>query len=57
MTTGTMVEYAHRRTKEHITNFLKLYYQLKENRIDIGFLDWLEYKDNIFPQMDYTIFL
>jgi len=57
MTTGTMVEYAHRRTKEHVSNFLKLYYQLKENRVDIGFLDWLEYKNNIFPQMDYTIFL
>ncbi len=57
MTTGTMVEYAHRRTKEHVLNFLTLYNQLKENRVDTGFLEWLEYKNNIFPQMDYKIFL
>jgi len=57
MTTGTMVEYAQKRTKDHISNFQNLYYQLLENRLDHGFLNWLEYKNNIFPEMDYRIYL
>lgn len=57
MTTGTMVEYARKRTKDHIINFQTLYYQLIENRIDENFLSWLEQKDNIFPTIDYKIYL
>lgn len=57
MTTGTMVQYAHNRVKQHVNNFLTLYYQLKENRIDENFLKWLEYKDSIFSELDYTVFL
>ncbi|MFQ3675650.1 MAG: DUF1957 domain-containing protein [Endomicrobiia bacterium] len=57
MTTGTMVEYAQKRTKDHISNFQNLYYQLIENRVDSGFLSWLEYKNNIFPEIDYKIYL
>ncbi len=50
---GTVVEYAVKRTKTHLLRFLKLYRQLKCNRIDESFLADLEGKDNVFPDMDY----
>ncbi|MBQ3834176.1 MAG: DUF1957 domain-containing protein [Elusimicrobia bacterium] len=57
MTTGTMVEYAEKRTKEHIYNFTTLYNQIKNNSIDEGFLSNLEYRDNIFPEIDYKVYI
>lgn len=54
MSTGTMVEYAVRRTKTHLHNFLRLYYEIEGNRIDEGWLRDLEYRDNIFPDIDYS---
>jgi 1,4-alpha-glucan branching enzyme len=56
MKTGTMVEYAVKRTKDHVNRFNELYYQIKEHRIDPGWLTNLEYLDNIFPEIDYTIY-
>ncbi|MDD2523868.1 MAG: 1,4-alpha-glucan branching protein domain-containing protein [Endomicrobiia bacterium] len=57
MTTGTMVEYAEKRTKEHIYNFTTLYEQIKNNNINESFLSNLEYINNIFPNMDYKVFI
>jgi 1,4-alpha-glucan branching enzyme len=57
MTTGTMVEYAEKRTKEHIYNFTTLYEQIKNNNINESFLANLEYVNNIFPDVDYTVFI
>mgnify|MGYP002622271263 CR=1 FL=1 len=57
MTTGTMVEYAEKRTKEHIYNFTTLYNQIKSNSIDEGVLSNLEYKNNIFPEIDYGVYI
>jgi 1,4-alpha-glucan branching enzyme len=54
MSTGTMVEYAVKRTKIHLDNFLRLYDQIISNRIDEGWLRDLEYRDNIFPNVDYS---
>ncbi len=56
MTTQTAKEYATRRTKEHINNFLKLKQMLLNNEIDKVFLKWLEYKNGIFDNIDYRIF-
>lgn len=56
MKTGTMVEYAVRRTQEHVGNFLRLEEGIRQDRIDEGWLGWLESKDNIFPELDYRIF-
>ncbi len=56
MTTQTAKEYATRRTKEHINNFLKLRDMLLENEIDEEFLKWLEYKNGIFQEIDFKIF-
>ncbi len=57
MTTGTMVEYAEKRTKEHVYNFTVLYNQIKNNNVDEGFLSNLEYKNNIFPEIDYKVYI
>ncbi|MDR0486533.1 MAG: DUF1957 domain-containing protein [Elusimicrobiota bacterium] len=54
--TGTMVEYAQKRTEDHIANFNTLYAQINENRIDVNFLANLENKNNIFPNIDYTAY-
>lgn len=53
MSTGTMVEYAVRRTKVHLDNFLRLFGDIESNRIDENWLRELEYNNNIFPDMDY----
>lgn len=56
MKTGTMVEYAIKRTKNHINRFNTLYDQIKYNRIDSGYLHRLEERDDIFPHIDYKIY-
>lgn len=56
MKTGTMVEYAVARTKEHIGNFLLLNEQLNNNFYDENFLNRIEAKNNIFPDIDYRVF-
>jgi 1,4-alpha-glucan branching enzyme len=54
--TGSHVEYAIRRTKEHVLRFMKLYDAIKANGIDEGWLSDIEYKDNLFPDIDYTVY-
>ena len=57
ITNGTMVDYAKKRIKDHIGRFTKLYYQIKENKIDKTFLEDIFQKDCIFPDIDYRIYL
>ena len=56
MKTGTMVQYAEKRTKDHIGRFTKLYHDIKDNNIDEGWLRDIQGKDNIFPEIDYSIY-
>jgi 1,4-alpha-glucan branching enzyme len=56
MKTGTMVDYANLRTKTHINRFNNLYNQIKYNRIDLDYLNRLEQRDNIFPDLNYQIY-
>jgi 1,4-alpha-glucan branching enzyme len=56
MKTGTMVQYAEMRTKNHINRFNRLYHDIKENNIDEGWLKDVEYMDNIFPELDYSVY-
>jgi len=56
MTTGTMVEYAEKRTREHLVNFMNLYGQINYNSIDEGYLGALENKNNIFPGINYRVY-
>ncbi|MCL5056973.1 MAG: DUF1957 domain-containing protein [Actinobacteria bacterium] len=56
MNTGTMTDYAIRRTKTHLDNFIRLFNEIKEDRIDEGSLHYLESKNNIFPDIDFRSF-
>ena len=57
ITTGTMVDYAKKRIKDHIGRFNKLYEQINSNNIDKEFLKDIERKDLIFPDIDYHIYV
>ncbi|OPY57312.1 MAG: 1,4-alpha-glucan branching enzyme [Pelotomaculum sp. PtaU1.Bin035] len=54
MSTGTMVEYAIKRSKNHLLNFLRLYKEIQGGHIDEGHLIHLENSNNIFPDIDYN---
>jgi 1,4-alpha-glucan branching enzyme len=56
MKTGTMVEYAIRRTKSHINRFNQLFDMIKSDSIDESVVRELESKDNIFPEVDYKVY-
>lgn len=56
MKTGTMVEYATKRTKEHLFRFTKLYDDIRSNKVDTVWLSDIEDKDNIFPDIDYHVY-
>lgn len=53
--TGTHTDYAIRRTKDHLLRFSRLYDEIKQGSIDEGRLSEIEYKDNIFPGIDYSV--
>ncbi|MCX5703694.1 MAG: DUF1957 domain-containing protein, partial [Candidatus Omnitrophica bacterium] len=55
MGTGTHTSYAIKRTKDHLLRFTRLYEDIKSNSIDEGWLADIEYKDNIFPEIDYRV--
>lgn len=52
MKTGTMVPYAHKRVKTHINRFTRIYHDMLNNTIDEEWLKEIEYKDNIYSQID-----
>ncbi len=54
--TGTMVEYAVRRTRDHCARFLKLHDEITHNSVDTTWLDEVEWRDNIFPEIDYRVY-
>jgi 1,4-alpha-glucan branching enzyme len=55
MGTGTHTSYAIRRTKDHLLRFTRLYEEIKSNSIDQEWLSDIEYKDNLFPNIDYRL--
>lgn len=54
---GTAVQYAVKRTKNHINRFNTLYEQVKSKMIDPEYVYELELKDNIFPDADFRYFI
>jgi 1,4-alpha-glucan branching enzyme len=56
MKTGTMVDYAVKRTKVHIRNCLELHRQIRDNAFEEGFLSNLEATNCVFPEMDYRVY-
>ena len=56
LTTGSHGEYASRRTRDHILNFLALEAAIMSGELDEKMLVDLESRNNIFPELDYRLF-
>ena len=56
MKTGTMVEYARKRTMDHVARFNRLYEDILGGRVNEGWLAEVETRDNIFPDIDYRVY-
>ena len=56
MKTNTVVEYAVRRTKEHLQRFFALEGQLRQGKVDEGYVTMLEARNNLFPHIDYRTY-
>jgi 1,4-alpha-glucan branching enzyme len=56
MTTGTMVDYAVKRTKNHISRFNRLFEDINSHQIDPDWLVRVENMDNIFPDIDFRVY-
>lgn len=55
MTTRTSVEYAENRTKLHIKRFFDLYDQLTSGNINKKVLEYYEWVDAIFPEINFRV--
>ena len=56
MTHGTTVPYAEKRFRDHIHRFTRLYEMLQRQECDQEWLQTLEERDTIFPEMDYRVY-
>jgi 1,4-alpha-glucan branching enzyme len=56
MKTGSHVPYAVERFRGHAENFDNLYEDVKSGALDEEYVHRLEYKNNIFPEIDYTVY-
>ncbi|MCL5270843.1 MAG: DUF1957 domain-containing protein [bacterium] len=56
MKRGTVVDYAVRRTNEHLQNFDTLYHQIFSLNIDDQFLARLEERHRIFPNLQFELY-
>jgi hypothetical protein len=56
ITTGTMVQYAIKRFKDHIHRFTRLYDMLLANEVDEAWLGEVEARDTIFQEIDYRVY-
>ena len=56
MTTGTMVNYAANRTKNHLHRFDRLYRDIHNQTISPEWLSQIESKDNLFPDIDFRVY-
>jgi 1,4-alpha-glucan branching enzyme len=57
MKTGTAREYATKRTKEHLVRFNRLHDQFLANDVDEGFLRECEWRDNLFPNLNWGYYV
>ncbi len=60
MKTNTMVEYANKRTRDHIARFTYLYRgllgELPEGGLQDAIVREFEERDNLFPEIDYAVY-
>jgi 1,4-alpha-glucan branching enzyme len=57
MKTGTAREYAAKRTKDHVLRFTRLYDQLVSGTVDEAFLQNCEWRDNLFPDLNWQYYV
>lgn len=56
MNSGTMVDYAVKRTKDHVYRFNKIHDGIENYNLDMEFVAEMERRDNIFPDIDYKVY-
>ena len=56
MKTGTTVAYAQKRTRDHIARFTYLHKALIEASLEEAIVKDFEWRDNIFPNVDYRVY-
>lgn len=56
MKTGTACEYATKRTSDHLVRFNRLHDQFEANDIDEKFLCDCEWRDNLFPNLNWRYY-
>ncbi|MBI4656338.1 MAG: DUF1957 domain-containing protein [Elusimicrobia bacterium] len=56
MTVGTAKTYSTKRFVDHVHRFFALHGQIMSNSIDENFLKDIEWKDNVFPAIDYRVY-
>lgn len=56
MHAGTVVSYAKRRIREHVSNFTHIYESLSRGVVGTEWLTRVERKNNIFPNIDYRLY-
>ena len=56
MKTGTAKEYASKRSVDHLTRFNGLYEQLTQNQVDETYLVDCEWRDNLFPDVNWRYY-
>ena len=56
MKTGTAREYATQRTIDHLARFNRLHDEFVANNLDEEFLRDCEWRDNIFPNVDWRYY-
>ena len=54
---GTAVEYATKRTKEHLVRFNRLHAELTSHNVDDKFLADCEWRDNLFPNVNWRYYI
>jgi 1,4-alpha-glucan branching enzyme len=57
MKTGTAREYATKRATDHLARFDRLYDQLVTNHVDETFLRDCEWRDNLFPNLNWQYYV
>jgi 1,4-alpha-glucan branching enzyme len=57
ITTGTSVQYAIKRFRDHIHRFTRLYEMIERGEIDEQWLSEVEGLDTIFQEIDYRVYI
>jgi 1,4-alpha-glucan branching enzyme len=54
--TQTHTAYAYRRLHDHMARFTSLYDAVRQGQVNEDWLSEVEYKDNVFPFLDYRVY-